>query len=157
MSWYGGNVCIDITLCRWVTFCTVMLKKQQPLCVKGGFFYEECKNNTLILADLVKQLWYRCHCFYLLLFSRRHLACGVHAEMAVHVSRSMTERIIDAYVHLRILLEKIAKIVSIIKAWSLGSSEVLKHSHASSIFIVEKILRDKPSDFLWGRLVLIAD
>ena len=53
---------------------------------------------------------------YILLFSRRHLACRVHAEMAVHVSRSMTKRIIDAYVHLRTLLEKTAKIVSITKA-----------------------------------------
>ena len=51
-------------------------------------------------------------CSYLFIFSRRHLACRVRAEMAVHVSRSMTERIIDAYVHLRILLEKIAKTVS---------------------------------------------
>ena len=36
--------------------------------------------------------------------------------MAVHVSRFMKERIIDAYAHLRILLGKIVKTVSSMKA-----------------------------------------
>lgn len=85
----------------------------------------------------------------LFLFSQRHLACRIHAEMVAHVSRSMTGRIIDAYVHWRILLGKIAKIVSSIQArnwppyagalWACHkSSRIVTHSLIS---MVKKRLR----------------
>ena len=79
-----------------------MLNRHQSPNVKGGFY--EQRNNTVTVIVL------------LFLFSRRHHACRVRVEMVEHVSRSMTERIIDAYVQLRMLLEKIAKIVSSMKA-----------------------------------------